>query len=115
MWEEVRTNPAARPHLRAPWAPWWLGPVRRYPVHAGLFAILVALSVAVLAIGAEPVSALLCHGSTLAACRDGLRGLIWAILAGAIVASSVSALRFRALTAREEQGRAAHALEGPHG
>ena len=30
----------------------------------------------------------------------GPSGLIWAILAGAIVASSVSALRFRALTAR---------------
>lgn len=84
LWEEVRANPAARPHLRAPWAPWWLGLVRRYPVHAGLLAVLVALTGTVLSLGAESVSALLCRGSELHACRDGLRGLTWAILAAQV-------------------------------
>lgn len=84
LWEEVRTNPAARPHLRAPWAPWWLGPVRRYPMHAGLLAILLALVVAVLSAGAGTVAALLCAGAELHACRDGVRGLAWVILAAQV-------------------------------
>jgi hypothetical protein len=84
LWEEVRSNPAARPHLRAPWAPWWLGPVRRYPAHAGLLAILLAFVVAVLSAGTGTIAALLCGGADLHACRDGLRGLAWVILAAQV-------------------------------
>jgi hypothetical protein len=84
LWEEVRANPAARPYLRARWAPWWLGPVRRYPVHAGLLAILLAFVAAALATGAETAAALLCAGTELGACRDGLRGLAWVILAAQV-------------------------------
>lgn len=84
LWEEVRSNPAARPRLRAPWAPWWLGPVRRYPAHAGLLAILLALVVAVLSAGAGTVAAQLCASAELHACRDGLRGLAWVILAAQV-------------------------------
>lgn len=84
LWDELRVNAPVRSYLNARWAPWWPGPVRRFPVHAGCLAILVALAGAVLALGAEPVSALLCGGSELHACREGSRGLTWAILAAQV-------------------------------
>ena len=84
LWDELRANPAVRPHLNAPWAPGWFGLARRFPLHTGLFAMLLALAVTTFLAAPDEAVRLVCGQTDLAPCHAGLRGLAWVILAAQV-------------------------------